>query len=408
MDEDTRPPGRNDASSPESANKSAAENTVPTTEKSRETQGKEQTGKLPSSESRKHDCSASRTRVVDVTSTEQGQTDSWHQQLPDVVVAMYLLNPLLVAQCVALSGDVLGRVLPLTALAVAGRQQFGFSPMTPVVAAALAAATCLWRFHAAPLLLPVTLMLSRGRSSTKEGVAGTATVGARARGGNEVCDKPSGRIRHCLEGNGKAKSDGGYEPLQDESESTGNVDASGVGGTPTSLEAYLGGSSFDPLRVDFDIEVFARLCTMFVAFCVVILGACWLTTSPSWGFLRAAVGGQLLCEDLTPNAGLYWYFFAEIFPRFRGFFLVLFLSQPYVYVLPVVLRLGMFPEAAVRDKPAEYIATLDMLVPEKPPRLIMCDNEHTLACGLTGAVWLRFVEVRYDVTKNRRCSEIFL
>ncbi|CAM9444431.1 unnamed protein product [Ectocarpus sp. 12 AP-2014] len=197
--------------------------------------------------------------------------------LPDVVLAAYLLNPVIAAQCAALSGDVLGRVFPLAALAAAGSRRPG------VTAGALAAATCLWRFYAAPLLLPAALIL--GTFSCRNGGAATDKAG----------DKTA--------------------------------------------------TEFDPRSLKVDGKAFLRLSAAFAAWCAAILGVCWLATSGSWAFLWAAARGQLLCEDLTPNIGLYWYFFAEVFPRFRGFFRVLFLSQPYVYVLPATLRLGMFPEA---------------------------------------------------------------
>lgn len=238
----------------------------------------------------------SSTRTVDVTSTRrEGDDDrlSWQKQLPDVVVAVYLLNPILAAQCVALSGDVLGRVLPLAALAAACRGRLGRQSGTATaVAVALAAATCLWRFYAAALILPATLMLGSGR---------------------------------------------GYkEDFKETGTREQNTD--------------VGILSDELLRMSFDTRAFLDLCSKFAVWCAVVLGACWLGTSRSWAFLRAAAGGQLLCEDLTPNPGLYWYFFAEVFPRFRGFFRVLFLSQPYVYVLPATLRLGMFPQATVRGR----------------------------------------------------------
>lgn len=295
------------------------------------------------------------TRVVDVTSGEENQNESWRQQLPDAVVAVYLLNPILAAQCAALSGDVLGRVLPLAALAAAGRRDFGRQGTALVVTAALAAATCLWRFHAAPLLLPAALMLRRASVSQEESSIYTSTPMA-AEGGGEGWAKDGGQgwgrpqHRQNEEIDRKSGGIGGHGELESTQKHIGDSDDLRVEKAPTSRDSYPGVSSFDPLRLDFDTKEFVHLCIMFAAWCVVFLGACWLSTSPSWGFLRAAVSGQLLCEDLTPNAGLYWYFFAEVFPRFRGFFLVLFLSQPYVYVLPVVLRLGMFPEATVSER----------------------------------------------------------
>src|SRR5438045_9789083 len=41
----------------------------------------------------------------------------------------------------------------------------------------------------------------------------------------------------------------------------------------------------------------------------------------SWEFMHSTYGVQLLLPDLTPNVGLWWYFFIELFDSFRGFFL---------------------------------------------------------------------------------------
>ena len=232
--------------------------------------------------------------------------------LPDVVLAVYLLNPVMAGQCAALSGDVLGRVLPLAALAAAGSGRPG------VTAAALAAAACLWRFHAAPLILPAALMLA-GATSRRAGGGGAAEARRNASEGRQD-------VR-----NGEACA---VAPAA--------ADGDSSSGTPASEAPY------DPRYFELDGKALLRLSAGFLVWCAAILWGCWAATSGSWSFLGAAAKGQLLCENLTPNIGLYWYFFAELFPRFRGFFRVLFLSQPYVYVLPATLRLGMFPEALVR------------------------------------------------------------
>lgn len=54
-----------------------------------------------------------------------------------------------------------------------------------------------------------------------------------------------------------------------------------------------------------------------------INGLLWLSyvvTGGSWDFVSATYGVQLLVPDLTPNVGLWWYFFIEIFDSFREFF----------------------------------------------------------------------------------------
>lgn len=272
--------------------------------------------------------------------------------LPDIVLAAYVLNPVIAAQCAALSGDVLGRVLPLAALAAAGSRRPG------VTAAALAAAACLWRFYAAPLILPAALML--GNKNCSGNIDGLLGGGLTGKGGTSSAS--SGRSADDFgraDGNGserqKTVSKGRRGRSQDPPNSM--VDAQSTGGddgvaTAGNIDdgATAEEPAFDPRYFELDGMAFLRLSAAFAAWCAVILGACWAATSGSWAFLGAAVNGQLLCENLTPNIGLYWYFFAEVFPRFRGFFQVLFLSHPYVYVLPATLRLGMFPEALVRGE----------------------------------------------------------
>lgn len=43
-----------------------------------------------------------------------------------------------------------------------------------------------------------------------------------------------------------------------------------------------------------------------------------------WDFLEATYGFILSAPDLTPNIGLFWYFFTEMFEHFRLFFLAVF------------------------------------------------------------------------------------
>ncbi|EEB95213.1 hypothetical protein MPER_05854, partial [Moniliophthora perniciosa FA553] len=49
--------------------------------------------------------------------------------------------------------------------------------------------------------------------------------------------------------------------------------------------------------------------------CVVAGGTTWIPQT--WG-------ASLTLPDLTPNTGLWWYFFTEMFDHFRPFFLMVF------------------------------------------------------------------------------------
>ena len=44
-------------------------------------------------------------------------------------------------------------------------------------------------------------------------------------------------------------------------------------------------------------------------------------------------------KDLSPNIGLYWYFFAQIFDRFRTYFIATFNGTPFLLVAPICIRL---------------------------------------------------------------------
>lgn len=52
---------------------------------------------------------------------------------------------------------------------------------------------------------------------------------------------------------------------------------------------------------------------------------------------------QLAVTDLTPNVGLFWYFFTELFEHFRWFFLCVFHLNVLIYVLPLSIRLRKDP-----------------------------------------------------------------
>lgn len=63
----------------------------------------------------------------------------------------------------------------------------------------------------------------------------------------------------------------------------------------------------------------------------------------SWEFLLSTYGVQLLLPDLTPNVGLWWYFFIEMFDSFRNFFLGVFWIHLSSYVGGLTIRLRSQP-----------------------------------------------------------------
>jgi GPI-anchor transamidase subunit U len=63
----------------------------------------------------------------------------------------------------------------------------------------------------------------------------------------------------------------------------------------------------------------------------------------SWEFVESTYGVQLLLPDLTPNVGLWWYFFIEMFDSFRAFFLGVFWIHLSSYVGGLTIRLHRQP-----------------------------------------------------------------
>lgn len=62
----------------------------------------------------------------------------------------------------------------------------------------------------------------------------------------------------------------------------------------------------------------------------------------SWLYLRC-YGAQLSLPDLSPNVGLWWYFFTEIFDSYRDFFLCVFTLHVIIYAAPITIRLSSDP-----------------------------------------------------------------
>ncbi|RVX73942.1 hypothetical protein B0A52_02832 [Exophiala mesophila] len=73
------------------------------------------------------------------------------------------------------------------------------------------------------------------------------------------------------------------------------------------------------------------------------VGATPLLTSGFWEFLSSCYGAQITITDLTPNIGLWWYFFIEIFDSFRDFFIGVFWLHLVGYVGALTFRLQTQP-----------------------------------------------------------------
>ncbi|GAA5800984.1 hypothetical protein HPULCUR_006424 [Helicostylum pulchrum] len=67
----------------------------------------------------------------------------------------------------------------------------------------------------------------------------------------------------------------------------------------------------------------------------------------SWDFINSTYGTIIFVTDLTPNVGMFWYFFIEIFDQFRSFFMVVFQFHTFIFTAPICIKLRNQPIFAI-------------------------------------------------------------
>lgn len=91
----------------------------------------------------------------------------------------------------------------------------------------------------------------------------------------------------------------------------------------------------------------SRLVAVFLFFCLFFLGLSYLPVK-SWAFLDKMYGTLVFYSDLSsPNLGLWWYLFIELFEFFRPFFLGVFQLFVAVFPLPLTIRFPHNPLFAI-------------------------------------------------------------
>ncbi|KAJ6621856.1 GPI transamidase subunit PIG-U [Mycena sp. CBHHK59/15] len=91
-----------------------------------------------------------------------------------------------------------------------------------------------------------------------------------------------------------------------------------------------------------DAKKIAPLLGEFLAYTVVLTLASTLV-SGGWAWIPQTWGASLTLPDLTPNPGLWWYFFTEMFDHFRPFFLMVFSIHLLIYIAPVCIKFQYDP-----------------------------------------------------------------
>uniref|UniRef100_A0A3Q3WT01 Uncharacterized protein n=1 Tax=Mola mola TaxID=94237 RepID=A0A3Q3WT01_MOLML len=86
----------------------------------------------------------------------------------------------------------------------------------------------------------------------------------------------------------------------------------------------------------------AQYAFMYLGSLFVIIGLSFFLLG-SWDYLQSVYGFILSVPDLTPNIGLFWYFFAEMFEHFRLFFLCVFQINVFFYTIPLSIKLKEHP-----------------------------------------------------------------
>eukprot|EP00929_Paragymnodinium_shiwhaense_P055922 TRINITY_DN27995_c0_g2_i1.p1 TRINITY_DN27995_c0_g2~~TRINITY_DN27995_c0_g2_i1.p1 ORF type:complete len:510 (+),score=95.51 TRINITY_DN27995_c0_g2_i1:106-1635(+) len=83
------------------------------------------------------------------------------------------------------------------------------------------------------------------------------------------------------------------------------------------------------------------------AFAVLLLSAAlhaasWLAMGGRLDYLQASFVAVVAVQELSPNVGIFWYLFVEVFDRYRALFLIVFHGQLLFYPVPLHVRVGRY------------------------------------------------------------------
>ncbi|KAI0366878.1 PIG-U-domain-containing protein [Pilatotrama ljubarskyi] len=92
-----------------------------------------------------------------------------------------------------------------------------------------------------------------------------------------------------------------------------------------------------PQPLDAPLKQAVPLLAEFLGYTVLLTFASTLVCG-NWAWVEKTWGASLTLPDLTPNPGLWWYFFTEMFDHFRPFFLMVFSVHLLIYVAPMCIK----------------------------------------------------------------------
>ncbi|XP_010545955.1 PREDICTED: phosphatidylinositol glycan anchor biosynthesis class U protein [Tarenaya hassleriana] len=207
----------------------------------------------------------------------------------DIAAFMYLWNPFTIFSCVGLSTS------PIENLAVILSLYGAVTRRVPLAAFGLVMATHL-SLYPATLAIPITILLGYGLDAP-----------------------PLKLFLHT-------------QPMKDEDSST----------SATSTQSKPKRNT----RIPFLWRTVMHFVFWVMVWSLYVLVLCGLSLKQHGGLdemFKRTYGFILSIEDLSPNIGVFWYFFAEVFDFFRNFFLVVFHVNILFMLLPLAIRLKHRP-----------------------------------------------------------------
>ncbi|RUS86859.1 hypothetical protein EGW08_005396 [Elysia chlorotica] len=108
---------------------------------------------------------------------------------------------------------------------------------------------------------------------------------------------------------------------------------------PAALHFYKNSCKSSPVSYTSKDSVcsFAETLSIFGMFLGLLIGFSFLAEK-SWDFLFSTYGFILSVPDLTPNIGVFWYFFTEMFEHFRTLFVCVFQLNAVAYTFPLAIK----------------------------------------------------------------------
>lgn len=144
-------------------------------------------------------------------------------------------------------------------------------------------------------------------------------------------------------------------------------------------------------------EVYVVGSGIFVGSLMLLIMASFAMTS-SFQFVYACYGTALMFDKITPNLGLWWYLFTEMFEYFTPFYKGLFNIYGGIFIIPITMR---FWEVSTESTQSEVIETDDKSevvnksnksVEEKSPKSSLVAIGDSFLAVVLSYFWLSFTK----------------